>query len=76
MDELNPVLDLGLLPVDEVVKVLKSKPEELEIIATGRGAPLQLLEGVRDLLRDHTSLTASDRKNKPESHGIQCGKSF
>ena len=44
LDELNPVLDLGLLPVDEVVKVLKSKPEELEIIATGRGAPLQLLD--------------------------------
>lgn len=44
LDELNPVLDLGLLPVDEVVKVLKSKPEELEIIATGRGAPPQLLD--------------------------------
>ena len=38
LDELNPVLDLGLLPVDEVVKVLKSKPEELEIIATGRAS--------------------------------------
>jgi len=36
LDELNPVLNLGLLPVDEVVQVLKSKPEELEIIATGR----------------------------------------
>ena len=44
LDELNPVLDLGLLPVDEVVKVLKSKPEELEIIATGRAAPPQLLD--------------------------------
>ena len=44
LDELNPVLNLGLLPVDEVVQVLKSKPEELEIIATGRGAPQQLLD--------------------------------
>ena len=44
LDELNPVLDLGLLPVDEVVKTLKNKPEELEIIVTGRAAPQALLD--------------------------------
>ena len=44
LDELNPVLDLGLLPVDEVVKTLKNKPEDLEIIATGRAAPQALLD--------------------------------
>lgn len=44
LDELNPVLDLGLLPVDEVVKTLKNKPQPLEIIATGRDAPSALLE--------------------------------
>jgi len=32
LDELNPVLNLGLLPVDEVVQVLKSKPEELKLL--------------------------------------------
>ncbi len=44
LDELNPVLDLGLLPVSDVVRTLKQKPEHLEIIATGRGAPPQLLD--------------------------------
>ncbi|MBF2035860.1 MAG: cob(I)yrinic acid a,c-diamide adenosyltransferase [Leptolyngbyaceae cyanobacterium T60_A2020_046] len=44
LDEINPVLDLGLLPVEEVVRTLKRKPEHLEIIATGRGAPQPLLE--------------------------------
>lgn len=44
LDEINPVLDLGLLPVDEVVNTLKSKPQELEIITTGRAAPQQLLD--------------------------------
>jgi cob(I)alamin adenosyltransferase len=44
LDELNPVLDLGLLPIDRVIKDLKHKPEHLEIIATGRGAPPALLE--------------------------------
>ena len=44
LDELNPVLDLGLLSVDEVVQTLKNKPEYLEVIATGRAAPEALLE--------------------------------
>jgi cob(I)alamin adenosyltransferase len=44
LDEINPVLDLGLLDIDDVVKTLKSKPYELEIIATGRAAPPKLLD--------------------------------
>ncbi|MBV8886242.1 MAG: cob(I)yrinic acid a,c-diamide adenosyltransferase [Chroococcidiopsidaceae cyanobacterium CP_BM_RX_35] len=61
LDELNPVLDLGLLPVDEVIQALKSKPEELEVIATGRGAPQQLLD-IADLhseMRSHEHPTAA-----------------
>lgn len=44
LDELSPVLDLGLLPVDGVGRALRDKPESLEIIVTGRGAPQPLLD--------------------------------
>lgn len=44
LDELNPVLDLGLLPLEEVIKTLKHKPSSLEVIVTGRGTPQELLE--------------------------------
>ncbi|WP_431662483.1 cob(I)yrinic acid a,c-diamide adenosyltransferase [Pantanalinema rosaneae] len=44
LDELNPVLDLGLLAVEDVVSALKRKPEQMEIIATGRAAPQGLLD--------------------------------
>jgi cob(I)alamin adenosyltransferase len=44
LDELNPVLDLELLPIDDVIKTLRKKPEHLEVITTGRGTPPQLLE--------------------------------
>jgi cob(I)alamin adenosyltransferase len=44
LDEINPVLDLGLLPVNEVVSTLRNKPDHLEIIATGRAAPRPLLD--------------------------------
>jgi cob(I)alamin adenosyltransferase len=63
MDELNPVLDLGLLAVDEVVKTLKRKPDQMEIIATGRGTPPELLE-IADLhseMRPHFHPAAKER---------------
>jgi len=44
LDELNPVLDLSLLPIDQVIRALEEKPEHLEVIATGRGAPQPLLD--------------------------------
>jgi cob(I)alamin adenosyltransferase len=44
LDEINPVLDLGLLPVEQVVKDIKKKPPHLEVICTGRGAPQPLLD--------------------------------
>jgi cob(I)alamin adenosyltransferase len=65
LDEINPVLDLGLLPIEEVVKTLKNKPEHLEIIATGRATPQALLD-IADLhseMRPHYHPTALE-------HGI------
>ena len=43
LDELNPVLDLGLLNIDDVVKTIESRPNGLEIIVTGRAAPSSLI---------------------------------
>ena len=39
LDELNPVLDLGMLDIKEVVDSLQNRPDGLEIIITGRAAP-------------------------------------
>ena len=44
LDELNPVLDLGLLPLDDVVKAIVSRPEGMEVIVTGRAAPRELIK--------------------------------
>lgn len=44
MDEANIAIDMGILDVDEVVKVLKSKPDEMEIVLTGRNAHPKIVE--------------------------------
>jgi len=43
LDELNPVLDLGMLDIKEVVDSLQKRPDGLEIIITGRAAPPSLV---------------------------------
>jgi len=43
LDELNPVLDLGMLDITEVVDSLQNRPDGLEIIITGRAAPPSLV---------------------------------
>ena len=72
LDELNPVLDLGLLPVDEVVSTLKQKPEEMEVIITGRGAPKEIID-LADLHSEMRSVRrAADPQNgQPTLSGIE-----
>ena len=55
LDELNPVLDLGLLDIDEVTRTLAAKPAGMEVICTGRGAPrpLNQLADLHSEMRAH-----------------------
>ncbi len=48
-DEINCSLSLGLLSVADVVKLVHEKPENVELIFTGRGAPEELIE-IADLV--------------------------
>ena len=61
LDELNPVLDLGLLDLQDVVRTLKDRDAGMEIIVTGRAAPKALVQ-VADL---HSEMRAH-RRPSPE----------
>ncbi len=63
LDELNPVLDLGLLSVEDVVRTLNERPDGMEIIVTGRAAPAPLVQ-VADL---HSEMRAHRRPNIEEN---------
>jgi cob(I)alamin adenosyltransferase len=43
-DEINYALAYGYLPLDEVLAFLKTKPESLHVILTGRDAPKELID--------------------------------
>jgi len=44
LDEINIATALGLVNEDEVMRLLQSKPEKLEIIMTGRNAPKAFID--------------------------------
>ncbi|MBI5575685.1 MAG: cob(I)yrinic acid a,c-diamide adenosyltransferase [Deltaproteobacteria bacterium] len=44
LDEINCAMDFGLIPVEEVLAAMKGKPEGMELILTGRGAPEAVIE--------------------------------
>lgn len=44
LDEANIALDLDLIDLNEMIDVLKNKPEEMEIVLTGRNAKEEIID--------------------------------
>jgi cob(I)alamin adenosyltransferase len=42
LDEINCVMDKGLLDTQKVIELLRNKPEHVEVILTGRGMPPEI----------------------------------
>ena len=66
-DELNMAIYYELLDLKEVVKKLKNKPDNMEIVITGRKAPEELIE-IADLV------TKMKEMKHPYRKGIQARK--
>jgi cob(I)alamin adenosyltransferase len=52
LDEINYVLGYGYLAVDDVIHVLKSRPQHVHVVLTGRNAPeeiIALADGVTEM---------------------------
>ena len=73
LDELNPVLDLGLLSIEDVVKTLDSRSDGLEIIVTGRAAPSSLIRisQLHSEMRPHAILDVNPLKDSNNYGGIE-----
>jgi cob(I)alamin adenosyltransferase len=51
LDEINPAMDLGLVSIDEVLKLIREKPLHTELVLTGRSAPKDIVDAA-DLVTD------------------------
>jgi cob(I)alamin adenosyltransferase len=44
LDEINCAMDFRLIPVEDVLETVKGKPDGMELILTGRGAPAEIID--------------------------------
>lgn len=70
VDEIMGVLSNGFLEVHEVVEVLKSKKENMEIILTGRNVPPEIIE-VADLVTEMKPIKHYFDKGVQSRKGIE-----
>lgn len=62
LDEINPVLDAGLIPLEEALSVFQARPPGLSLILTGRRAPAALIAVAQVVTEMH-----------PQKHYFQAG---
>ena len=67
LDEINVAVDYGLVSVRDVVKMIKGKPKNIELILTGRNASKEILK-LADLI------TEMKEVKHPYQKGIECRK--
>lgn len=70
IDELLGVLGNKLLEVGDAVKLLKSKPDNMEIIITGRNVPEEIAEAA-DLITEMKEIKHYFNKGIPAREGIE-----
>lgn len=69
-DELNIVLRYDYLPVEEIIEVLKAKPEMKHVIITGRNAKDELMEAA-DLVTEMEMIKHPFRSGVKAQKGIE-----
>jgi len=67
LDEINVAVDFNLIPLMRVVDLLEKKPDNLELVITGRNCPKELIERA-DLV------SAIDEIKHPYSKGLEARK--
>lgn len=69
LDEVNVALDFKLIPLDEVIDLIKNKPPEVDLGLTGRYAPAEIIE-LADLVTEMVEV------KHPYNQGVPARKGF
>ncbi len=70
LDEINTAMSLNILNIELVLNLMANKPKHVEIIMTGRGAPLEIRE-MADLVSEIKAEKHYFDKGVPARRGIE-----
>jgi cob(I)alamin adenosyltransferase len=70
LDELTYPLRYGWIEVAQVVDAMKSRPDHVHVVITGRGCPVELIE-IADTVTEMTMIKHAFKAGVPAQHGIE-----
>jgi len=70
LDEINLAIDYGLIPVKDLLQLMDSKPETVELILTGRNVRREILERA-DLVTEMVDRKHYYDRGVPAREGIE-----
>jgi cob(I)alamin adenosyltransferase len=70
LDEINVVVDFGLLEIDDVIEVVKARAPSVDVVLTGRYAPEQFME-IADLVSEVREVKHHYNKGISAREGIE-----
>jgi cob(I)alamin adenosyltransferase len=70
LDEINLAIDYGLIPLDDLLQIMDSKPETVELILTGRNVKQEIIERA-DLITEMVDRKHYYDKGVPARKGIE-----
>ncbi len=70
LDEVNVAVNFGLISAEEVLRVLRERPEGVEVVLTGRYAPQEFID-FADLVTEMREVKHYFREGVPARKGIE-----
>lgn len=70
LDEINLAVDYGLIPLSDLIQLIDSKPETVELILTGRNAKSEVIDRA-DLVTEMVERKHYYEKGTPARKGIE-----
>jgi len=70
LDEINGAVGFGLIPVEELLKLMKSRPARVELVLTGRNADPRVIEAA-DLVTEMRQIKHYYQAGVPARIGIE-----
>ncbi len=70
LDEVNCAVALGLVPVEDVLQLIKDKPEKVHLVLTGRGAHPRVIEAA-DLVTEMREIKHPFKNGVKAQRGIE-----
>ncbi len=70
LDEVNVAVNMGIIKSEEVIRLVRNRRKNIEIILTGRNAPQEILD-IADLVTEMREIKHYYNKNVPSRIGIE-----